>query len=66
VFFPWLLAMREDLFGFEMREVGGDFMEAPSWGSAFPRGLVGNAPSAPLTDGVGSVLDIPAVEPISE
>ena len=24
--------MREDFFGFEMREVVGDFMEAPSWG----------------------------------
>ena len=24
--------MREDLFSFEMKEVGGDFMQAPSWG----------------------------------
>jgi hypothetical protein len=24
--------MREDFFGFEMREVVWDFMEAPSWG----------------------------------
>ena len=30
--------MREDFFGFEMREVVGDFMEAPSWGSAFLEG----------------------------
>ena len=25
--------------GFEMREVVGDFMETPSWGSAFPGGV---------------------------
>ncbi len=31
-------AMREDFSGFEMREVVGDFMETPSWGSAFPGG----------------------------
>jgi hypothetical protein len=24
--------MREDFFGFKIREVVGDFMEAPSWG----------------------------------
>ena len=29
---------REDFCGFKMREVVGDFMEAPSWGSAFPGG----------------------------
>ena len=30
--------MREDFFGFEMREDVGDFVETPSWGSAFPGG----------------------------
>ena len=30
--FSLVLAMREDFFGFDMREGVGDFMEAPSWG----------------------------------
>ena len=37
-FFPSLLECGRIFSGFEMREVVGDFMEAPSWGSAFPGG----------------------------
>jgi hypothetical protein len=41
---------REDFFGFEMREVVGGVMEAPSWGSAFPGGGGGHGESEPQFD----------------